>query len=239
MGLQSLAKAGLNGFLVVDKPLGVSSMDVVRRVRHAGGGVKTGHAGTLDPLATGVVICCLGQATRCVERLMSLTKVYETQLDLSAFTTTDDREGVRDEIAVQTPPNEGQITTVLEQFVGHIEQIPPIYSAIHVQGQRAYKLARRGETVQMPSRVVRIDVVQLISYDWPSLTLRITCGRGTYIRSIARDLGCRLGTGGHLASLRRLAVGQYGLSMAFDWASLKQGIGQSDLIQLTDQTQMG
>ena len=103
-----------------------------------------------------------------------------------------------------------------------------------MQGQRAYKLARRGKKVQMPTRIVRIDLAEMISYAWPSLTLRITCGRGTYIRSIARDLGQRLGTGGHLASLCRLAIGPYCLSMAIDWARLEQGITQSDLIPLAD-----
>lgn len=229
-----MTKSTLSGILVVDKPRGVSSMDVVRRVRRAGGGVKTGHAGTLDPLATGVVICCLGRATRSVEKLMSLTKVYEAQLDLSAFTVTDDREGAREEVAVETPPDEREISEVLEQFRGHVEQTPPIYSAIHVQGQRAYKLARRGEKVQMPSRIVRIDRAEMISYNWPLLTLRITCGRGTYIRSIARDLGQRLGTGGHLASLCRLAIGPYQLSRAINWIGLEQELQQSDLIQLTD-----
>ncbi len=222
----------LCGLLVVDKPLGVSSMDVVRRVRRAAGWPKTGHAGTLDPLATGVVICCLGRATRCVERLMGMTKIYETQVDLSAFTTTDDREGPREEVAVATPPGQADLEKALDSFVGHIQQSPPAYSAVHVDGQRAYKLARRGQEVRIAPRQVRVDAIELLGYDWPLAELRITCGRGVYIRSIARDLGRLLGTGGHLAGLRRTAVGGYSLSQAVDWNRFDLPIGQEDLMPM-------
>lgn len=205
-------------------------MDVVRRVRRAAGGAKTGHAGTLDPLATGVVVCCLGRATRCVEHLMGLTKVYLTEVDLSAFTATDDREGDRQEVPVDSPPSEGAVREALSRFVGQVEQKPPVYSAIHVGGKRAYKMARRGERFELPTRVVRIDAVELLSYTWPLLTIRVVCGKGTYIRSIARDLGERLGTGGHLASLRRESVGGYDLAMAVDEARLEQPITAADLL---------
>ena len=220
------------GLLVVDKPIGWSSMDVVRRVRRAAGRAKTGHAGTLDPLATGVVICCLGRATRCVVRLMDLTKVYETRVDLSAFTTTDDREGERDVVDVAQPPSEAQVREAVGRFVGHIEQRPPAFSAVHIGGRRAYKLARRGEVVDMPVRTVRVDAIEVLAYAWPELSLRITCGKGTYIRSIARDLGQTLGTGGHLSALRRTAVGSYGLSLAVDAARLEQPIGADDLLPM-------
>jgi tRNA pseudouridine55 synthase len=220
----------LSGLLVVDKPLGWSSMDVVRRVRRAAGGAKTGHAGTLDPLATGVVVCCLGRATQSVEHLMGLTKVYLAEVDLSAFTATDDREGERQEISVNTPPSEELVREALSRFVGQVEQKPPIYSAIHVGGKRAYKMARRGEQFELPTRVVRIDSVELLSYTWPLLTIQVVCGKGTYIRSIARELGERLGTGGHLASLRRESVGGYDLSMAVDEARLERPITTADLL---------
>lgn len=227
----------LDGILVVDKPLGWSSMDVVRRVRRAaraGGAAKAkvGHAGTLDPLATGVVVCCLGKATRQVERIMGMTKVYEAEVDLSAFTTTDDREGERQEVNVATPPTEAQVREVINRFVGEVEQVPPAYSAIHVGGQRAYKLARRGENVELPARTVRIDAIDVLGYAWPILTIRVTCGRGTYIRSLARDLGKALGTGGHLASLRRTAVGSYDLSKAAGASRLEQPITQADLLSV-------
>ena len=222
----------LNGLLVVDKPLGLSSMDVVRRVRRAAGGVKTGHAGTLDPLATGVVVCCLGRATKAVPRLMDMSKTYEATVDLSAFTCTDDKEGPREEVDVAAPPNEAAVRAALDRFEGQIQQRPPAHSAVHVDGRRAYERARRGEDFELPLRTVRIDRIELISFDWPMLEIRVHCGKGTYIRSLARDLGRTLGTGGHLAALRRTAVGSYDLSGAADEARLKQPITQSDLIDV-------
>ena len=200
---------GIDGLLVVDKPLHLSSMGVVRRVRRAASNTKTGHAGTLDPLATGVVICCLGKATRCVEKLMELPKIYETVVDLSAFTTTDDREGEAEVVQVALPPDVAEVDRVIAAHIGYIQQRPPAFSAVHVDGKRAYKLARAGEAVEVPLRTVRIDAIEVLGYQWPQLSLRVTCGRGTYIRSLARQLGEALGTGGHLASLRRMAVGQY------------------------------
>ena len=222
----------LNGLLVIDKPLGLSSMDVVRRVRRAAGGARTGHAGTLDPLATGVVICCLGRATRAVEQLMGLTKVYDAVVDLSAFTATDDREGERQEIPVDTPPTPAEIDAACASFTGEIDQTPPAYSAVHIDGQRAYKLARQGAQVEIPSKRVRIDAIDILAYDWPDLSLRITCGRGTYIRSLARDLGCTLGTGGHLASLRRTSVGSYRVEDAWSLERCDRGIQEADLLPI-------
>lgn len=222
----------LNGLLVVDKPLHLSSMGVVRRVRRAAGGAKTGHAGTLDPLATGVVICCLGKATRAVEQLMGLTKGYDAVVDLSAFTATDDREGERQEIEVAVPPDRALIGGVCDRFIGSIEQTPPAFSAVHIDGQRAYRLARQGAVVDIPSKVVRIDAIELLDYAWPMLSLRITCGRGTYIRSLARDLGEALGTGGHLASLRRTAVGPYRVEDAWTLERCEGGIEAEDLLPI-------
>lgn len=227
----------LHGLIVVDKPLGLSSMDVVRRVRRAAGGAKTGHAGTLDPLATGVVICCLGRATRAAERLMGLPKVYEAAVDLSAFTTTDDREGEPKPVEVASPPTAAEIDRACRRFVGRIEQTPPAFSAVHVDGQRAYKLARRGEAVEIPTKTVRIDAIDVLSYDWPLLNVRVHCGRGTYIRSLARDLGVALGTGGHLASLRRTAVGPYTLAIAVPIERCERPITQDDLLPIPDEPQ--
>lgn len=220
----------ISGLLVVDKPIGLSSMDVVRRVRRAAGGVKTGHAGTLDPLATGVVICCLGKATKAVERLMGLAKRYETVVDLSAFTSTDDAEEERDWVTVTTPPDRATVEAACARFVGEIEQVPPAHSAVKVAGQRAYKAARRGEALELKARMVRIDAIEVVDYDWPHLTLRVDCGRGTYIRSLGRDLGRSLGTGGYLASLRRTAVGPYALEQAVTIERCEQPIGAADLL---------
>lgn len=224
----------LCGLIVVDKAIGMSSMDVVRRVRKAAGGAKTGHAGTLDPLATGVVICCLGKATKCVEKLMGQPKAYHTVIDLSAFTNTDDLEGEREEVDVPTPPTSEQVQAVIPQFIGEIQQTPPIYSAIHINGQRAYKLARKGESVEMPVKTVRIDAIDLLDYAWPNLTLSIDCGRGTYIRSLGRDIGKQLNTGGHLASLRRTAVGGYNLEKAHPIDRFESPITQDDLLPIPE-----
>ncbi len=163
---------------------------------------------------------------------MGMTKVYEADVDLSAFTTTDDLEGERTEVDVATPPTEAQVLDVLPRFVGLIDQRPPAFSAIHVDGKRAYKLARKGETVELPVRQVRVDAIDLLRFDWPTAAIRVTCGRGTYIRSLARDLGEALGTGGHLASLRRIAVGEYDLTRAVDEARLAEPITQDDLLAM-------
>lgn len=222
----------MSGLLVVDKPLHWSSMTVVRKVRHAAGGAKTGHAGTLDPLATGVVICCLGRATKLVPQLMGMTKVYDASVDLSAFTTTDDREGECNPVPVTAPPSTDDLRQALSVFIGDIQQTPPAFSAIHIQGQRAYKLARAGRSVEIPSRIVHIDAIELLAYNWPIVELRITCGKGTYIRSLARDLGRLLHTGGHLAALRRTRVGAYDLNQAVNAQRLTQPITQEDLLPI-------
>lgn len=230
MGRPRYRKSALAGLLVVDKPLGWSSMDVVRRVRRAAGFVKTGHAGSLDPLATGVVVCLVGAATRHVEAIMALPKVYEASLDLSAFTRTDDREGEREEVAVATPPTPDQVRAALARFAGEIDQVPPSFSAVHVEGQRAYALARAGEAPALEARRVVVHEMELVAYEWPLVTVRLRCGRGFYVRSLARDLGVALRTGGHLAALRRTAVGPYTLDQAVGAARLEAPIGAQDLL---------
>ena len=237
--MQNAMDDKLCGLLVIDKPLGLTSMGVVRRVRHAAGGkvkgpnkLKVGHAGTLDPLATGVLVVCIGRATGLVEQLMGGVKVYETSIDLGAFTASDDAEMPRQEVAVQAPPTAEQVDAALAQQTGVIEQVPPNFSAVHVEGRRAYQAARKGEALELRPKQVRIDSIERLAYDWPRLDLRITCGRGTYIRSIARDLGHLLGTGGHLTALRRTAVGPYTLDQAFDFERLRDGLTQADLLPM-------
>lgn len=220
----------LGGLLVVDKPRGCSSMDVVRVVRRAAGKVKTGHAGTLDPLATGVVICCLGRATRAVEHLMGLTKIYQTTIDLSAFSTTDDLEGVVEPVDIAAIPSEPQVRAALDRLIGDIEQIPPAHSAVLVGGKRAYKLARQGKTFTMPPRIVRIDRIDLDRYAWPELDITITCGRGTYIRSMARQIAKLLHTAGHLTALRRTAIGPYTVENATHLDHIPQPITADHLL---------
>jgi len=239
-------RMGYDGLLLVDKPVGLSSMDVVRRLRRGidlprkgPGKLRIGHAGTLDPLATGLLLICLGKATKLVEQLMGQGKVYQAVIDLSAFTTTDDMEGERDPIAVEQPPDLAAIEQALSRFCGVIDQKPPPYSAVHVNGQRAYKLARSGQIVDMPVKQVRIDSIDVLAYSWPQLTVRIACGRGTYIRSIARDLGVMLGTGGHLASLRRTAIGRFTVEQAKPLAVFEQEpLRPGDLLMMDQKSDM-
>ena len=232
-------RINLNGLLVIDKPLGWTSMDAVRKVRGAAGGkvkgpnkLKVGHAGTLDPLATGVLVICVGKATQHVSELMGQGKVYEATVDLGAFTASDDVEMPREEVDVQEPPTIDAVDAALAQQTGLIQQVPPNFSAVHVDGQRAYKAARKGETLELKSRQVRVDAIERLAYDWPRLALRIRCGKGTYIRSIARDLGKLLGTGGHLTALKRTAVGQYTIDRAFPVEALASGLTQDDLLPM-------
>ncbi|MFT5424060.1 MAG: tRNA pseudouridine55 synthase [Phycisphaerales bacterium] len=204
------------GFIVLDKPLGFSSAKTVAAVKgrlRRGGqpkSIKVGHAGTLDPLATGVLVILVGKATRLQDKVMAGEKRYLAGIDLSAFTTTDDAEGEREEIAVESPPSRAQIDSVLaEHFTGEIQQTPPVFSAIKQGGKRAYAEARAGREVTMQPRPVTVHSIGVVAYDYPSLTLDIACGKGTYIRSIARNLGERLGTGGSLSSLQRTRVGEF------------------------------
>jgi tRNA pseudouridine55 synthase len=222
------------GVLVIDKPPGRSSMSAVAEVRRKAGGVKTGHAGTLDPLATGVLVVALGRATKIIDRLMATDKRYQTVIDLSAFTTTDDTEGEREEIAIATPPDETDIRAALERFTGTFEQRPPAFSAMKVGGRRAYKLARKGEQPKIPARPVTMHALALVSYDWPRLELDLHCGKGLYVRSLARDLGAVLGTGGHCLTIRRTAVGPFTLEMAVELDDLPTPLTDHHLIAIAD-----
>ena len=209
----------LNGLLVVDKPVGPTSMDVCRAVRRHSGGAKVGHAGTLDPLAGGVLVVCLGTATKAIDRLMASEKAYRAEIDLSALSTTDDLEGERTPVVVETPPDRQVVERACAAFVGVIEQRPPAHSAVHVEGRRAYQIAREaarqgGEAERPPARPVTIHAIDIVEYDWPRLVLDIRCGKGTYIRSLARDLGEALGVGGMLTGLCRTRVGSYRLEEA-------------------------
>jgi tRNA pseudouridine55 synthase len=208
------------GLLIVDKPLGMSSMHVCRIVRRrlVNGGypkrAKVGHGGTLDPLATGVLVILVGKATRLSESVMHGTKRYLTQIDLMHRSETDDYEGALEPIAVDEPPSEDRIKTALASFVGSIEQIPPAYSALKIKGEPAYKRIRRGEKVTMKPRTIVIHSIDIVAYEFPMLTLDVVCGRGTYIRTLARDVGFALETGGVLAGLRRTAVGPFTIEQA-------------------------
>lgn len=210
----------IEGIVVVDKPIGISSMGVCAKIRgklRAGGApkrVKVGHGGTLDPLATGVLVVLIGKATKRCDEIMAGVKGYRTTVDLSVVSTTDDLEGEKTEITPSAIPDRDAIEEVCARWVGDVRQTPPVYSAIKVNGKRAYALARRGEEVVLQARTVRIDSIEVVSYDWPMLELDVVCGKGTYIRSLGKDIGAELGAGGMLTALRRTRVGVFTLDDA-------------------------
>jgi tRNA pseudouridine55 synthase len=225
----------MNGILVLDKPEGITSMtavSIVRRKVSGGKRAKVGHAGTLDPLATGVLVIAIGKATAALSRLMETDKHYHTVIDLSALTTTDDREGPREEIAVMHPPSHHEVLAALERFTGEFQQRPPSYSAVKIDGRRAYALARKGDAVAIPSRTVHVRELHLRRYQWPMVELDLRCAKGFYVRSLARDLGKALGSGGHCASIRRTEVGRFTLEMAKCLADVPDRLREEDLISL-------
>lgn len=209
------------GFLNIDKPLNLTSHDVVARVRRLVGIKRVGHAGTLDPLATGVLAVCLGAATRLSEYVMHTTKHYKARIRLGIVTETYDAEGKiqseRGSSAITRP----EVEQALKNFLGDIQQVPPMYSAIKQGGRKLYELARVGETLEREARSVRIDALAITDWQPPEFTLEATCSAGTYIRSLAHDLGETLGVGAHLAGLVRTASGEFTLDNAVSLSTLE------------------
>lgn len=199
------------GLLNINKPTGRSSRWAVNVVSRITGVDKIGHAGTLDPLATGVLLLALGPATRLVEHLQAGTKVYQASIHLGINTSTYDAEGEVLSLAPVPDLTAGVLEQALARFVGEIEQQPPAFSALKIAGVAAYRKARRGQAVDLPTRRVRIEQIELLSWQTPVLTIRVTCAPGTYIRSLAFDLGQALGCGAHLAGLIRQASGHFRL----------------------------
>jgi tRNA pseudouridine55 synthase len=197
------------GLLNINKPQGLTSRDVVNRVQRLVRPVKVGHAGTLDPLATGVLVVGVGSATRLVEHVQRMKKVYDAQFLLGRTSDTEDVEG--DIVPLENPPEPtlSQIESLLPRFVGRIEQVPPAFSALKVKGKRAYDLARRGESFKLEPRPVTIYAIKLLEFQYPQLRLEITCGSGTYIRSLGRDLAVALGSGAVMSNLDRTAIGDF------------------------------
>jgi tRNA pseudouridine55 synthase len=207
----------VNGLLVIDKPGGITSRDAVNRVqRWFPRGTKIGHTGTLDPLATGVLVVCIGAATRLADYVQAMGKSYAARFRLGATSTSDDADGDITETPNAQPVSREVIESALPRFVGEIEQLPPSVSALKVDGKRAHDLARKGEEVKLSPRPVRIEALRVRAYEWPYLDVEVDCGKGTYIRSIARDLGAALGVGGMVQTLRRTRVGPF---------AAEQGVG--------------
>lgn len=216
----------LHGWLVIDKTPDMSSNAVVGAVQRITNAAKVGHAGTLDPLATGLLPLALGEATKTVSYVMDGTKIYRFALRFGEERTTDDAEGEVTETS-DVRPSDDEILAVLGDFIGEIEQIPPIFSAIKINGERAYKLARADEAVEMKPRTVRIDDLRLIERpDADHAVFEATCGKGTYMRSLARDLARKLGSCGHIRDLRRIAVGPFTESDAISLEKL-ESLGHS------------
>jgi tRNA pseudouridine55 synthase len=215
----------VDGWLVVDKPLGTTSTQVVGRVRRLFDAQKVGHGGTLDPLATGILPIALGEATKTVAYAMDGKKRYRFTLRWGQATSTDDAEGPVVETS-ELRPTEAEIRAVLPQFEGEISQVPPRFSAVKVEGQRAYDLARAEETVELAPRTVRIDELTLLEQpDSDHAVFAVACGKGAYMRALARDLGKTLGTVAHVVQLRRVAVGPFTEAGAISLDSL-EALGQ-------------
>jgi tRNA pseudouridine55 synthase len=217
-------KSPPEGILNISKPSGISSFSVVSRVRRILGGIKCGHAGTLDPLARGVLLVATGRTTRLVPYLPGGLKLYRGEITLGAATTTDDAEG--EIVSRQEVPelSRERIESVLSQYIGRIEQRPPAFSAVKVSGKRSYKKARAGHLEPPPARNVYIENIKLLEYRDNKLTVEVACGPGTYIRSLARDVGRDLGTCGYLSDLLRLAEGEFTLQKAISLEDLPQAI---------------
>lgn len=205
----------VDGWLVVDKPTDFSSAKIVAIVKRTFNAQKVGHGGTLDPLATGILPIGLGEATKTMPYIVDATKEYDFTVKWGQATDSDDCEG---EIIHQGGkiPTEDQILAVLSDFIGAVEQVPPAYSAIKVDGKRAYALARAGEDVQLKSRIVEIQILNLIGHDLEQgiSHFHVVCGKGTYVRSLGRDIALKLGTFGHITALRRTRVGPFALEGA-------------------------
>ena len=208
--------------ILIDKPAGISSFGVVAKVRGQlkskfGHKVKVGHTGTLDPFATGLLILLSGKYTKKSNEFLKLDKIYEATMKLGCISSTGDPEGEITEMAFlehSETLSQEKLSKVLDSFIGTITQTPPRYSAIKINGQRAYKLAREGKDFKIPSREVEIYSIEILKYAYPELKIRVHCSSGTYIRTLAEDIGKSLGTGAYLTALRRTNVGDYSVANA-------------------------
>lgn len=211
----------MNGFLLIDKPEGITSFYCVKILRRVSGVRRIGFAGTLDPLATGLMVFALGEATKLITYMEKADKVYDVSIRLGAVSDTYDAKGRITEVAFSGKPGRSAIEKIIEDdFIGEREQVPPIYSAIHVNGERAYDLARKGQKVVMKKRAVHFYDIKVKAYAWPVLKLTVHCGSGTYIRSLAHDLGQKIGCGGYVEELRRVKIGLH---------HVKDAVGLDDL----------
>ncbi len=223
--------------IAVDKPLGWTSFDAVKRLRGALlrklglKKMKVGHAGTLDPLATGVMVICTGRATKRIDELQAGVKEYEATLALGATTPSFDLETEVDTTYPTGHITEELVRDVLARFVGAIEQVPPAYSACKVDGKRAYDLARKGREVELKAKTLVIDSIELLEYSPTQIRIRTVCSKGTYIRALARDIGAALGSGAHLTALRRTRVGDVGIADCLSVTDAVAMIREAEIVE--------
>ena len=221
--------------LYLDKPLHWSSFDAVKRVRGIMARrlkikkMKVGHAGTLDPLATGVMIVCTGKATKRIDELQAHTKEYVATIALGATTPSFDLETEIDATYPTEHITREMVEEVLKKFTGRIEQVPPAFSACKIDGKRAYKMARKGKEVELKAKILVIDEIELLEYSQQSIVVRVVCSKGTYIRALARDIGAALNSGGHLTALRRTRVGDVKVE---DCLSVEQAVDMLNNIEI-------
>jgi len=223
-----------SGVLPIDKPLGWTSFDVVAVARRSLGAKRVGHGGTLDPLATGVLPLLVGSATKFADRLHTASKVYAALITFGRETATDDREGAATREADGPTLSRDELDAMLEAFRGAQAQVPPAYAAVKVDGRRAYALARSGETVELTARTITVERLAIASWEPPDLRLLVVCSTGTYIRSLARDIGRAAGSAAHLGGLRRLAVGALTVDDAQSVEGLRGTLGAARLIEPDD-----
>lgn len=200
--------------ILVDKPAGISSFGIVAKIRRElkeefGHKIKVGHTGTLDPFATGLLILLSGKMTKKSNEFLKLDKIYEAELKLGFVSSTGDPEGEIQQYSDNLCPQRDAVKSVLRSFTGKITQTPPRFSAIKINGERAYKLARKGADFEIPSREVEIYSIEILDYSYPTLKIRCHVSSGTYIRTLAEDIGKKLGTGAYLTALRRTKIGDY------------------------------
>lgn len=221
----------MDGLIVLDKPLRLTSARALDHVRRITGIRKSGHAGTLDPLATGVLVICLGRATKLVERLMAQPKVYRVTMRLDITSASYDLESPPIEVDA-TPPSEGLVQEAMRALEGDIEQVPPLASALKVGGRPAYRFHRKGDSMELSARPVVVYWLALHAYQWPEAKFSVACGRGTYVRALVRDLGASLGAGGCLTALERSAIGPFAQQNAWTLEALQAGDWRQAVIPL-------
>lgn len=211
----------MNGYLLVNKPKEWTSFDVVAKIRseirkRTGEKIKIGHSGTLDPFATGLLVILVGKYTKQQDEFMKQDKVYEATFCLGATSSTGDPEGEITLSKEPKVPDTKKIKSVLDSFLGEISQMPPAYSAIKINGKKAYDLARAGKKVELKARKVRIYSIELLNYSWPKLDIQVKVSSGTYIRSLAVDIGAKLGCGAYCLALNRSQIGNYSIKSAYE-----------------------